>query len=101
MKNQSEWMLDEEIKSPALTQDTNADVLIIGGGITGVTSVYLLSKSGKSVVLLEKAGLAGAETLHTTAHISYPTDVRLGDLIKDFGRDHAQAVWRPVRRRRM
>lgn len=86
-------MLNDAPEYHSLSGDVQADVLIIGGGITGMTAAYLLAKAGKHVVLLEKRRLAGAETLHTTAHISYPTDMRLQDLVKDLGRDHAQAVW--------
>jgi glycine/D-amino acid oxidase-like deaminating enzyme len=53
----------------------------------------LLSKAGKSVVLVEKSKLCRAETGHTTAHISYPCDTRLTDLISTFGETHAQAIW--------
>lgn len=93
MEKQSPWEIETKSSYSPLAKDTDADVLVIGGGITGVTAAYLLSMAGKSVVLLEKASLGSAETLHTTAHISYPTDVRLGDLVKDFGKDHAQAIW--------
>jgi heterodisulfide reductase subunit A-like polyferredoxin len=47
MENQSEWMLDEKRRYSALAQDTDADILVIGGGITGVTAAYLLSKAAR------------------------------------------------------
>ena len=48
---------------------------------------------GKTVALLERNRLVSGETGHTTAHVTYPTDTRLTELIKRFGRDHAQAAW--------
>lgn len=93
MKTESLWELNGETEYDSLSRDVETDVLIIGGGITGVTAAYLVSQAGKRVVLLEKNRIGGAETLHTTAHISYPTDMRLKALIQDFGRDHAQGVW--------
>lgn len=44
--------------SPNLNEAIDADICIIGGGITGVSSAYELSKKGKSVVLLEADQLA-------------------------------------------
>lgn len=93
MKQESQWTLGSMPAYPALSQDTDTTVLIIGGGITGLTAACLLSQEGKKVVLLEKHRLGSAETLHTTAHISYPSDLRLTDLEKHFGASHAQAVW--------
>ncbi len=39
---------------PSLEQDENTDVCIIGGGLTGISTAYYLSKAGLKVVLLEK-----------------------------------------------
>jgi ribulose 1,5-bisphosphate synthetase/thiazole synthase len=37
-----------------VTKDVKADVVIVGGGITGITAAYLLKKAGRSVALLER-----------------------------------------------
>jgi glycine/D-amino acid oxidase-like deaminating enzyme/nitrite reductase/ring-hydroxylating ferredoxin subunit len=76
-----------------VTRDVKADVVIIGGGITGITAAYLLKKAGRSVALLERDRCALVDTGHTTAHLTYVTDARLSELVKTFGKDHAQAVW--------
>jgi glycine/D-amino acid oxidase-like deaminating enzyme/nitrite reductase/ring-hydroxylating ferredoxin subunit len=93
MKHESPWKLEVAPSFPALSRDAEAEVLIIGGGITGVTAAYLLAKAGRSVILVEKDKLFSSQTLFTTAHISYPTDERLRELVKTFGRDHAEAAW--------
>ena len=38
----------------SLTEDKQADVCIMGGGLTGLTTAYYLSKTNLKVVLLEK-----------------------------------------------
>jgi glycine/D-amino acid oxidase-like deaminating enzyme len=76
-----------------LRRDLAVDVAVIGGGITGVTAAYLLTKAGATVALLERGRFTIGETGHTTAHLTYVTDSRLHQLVKNFGRDHAQATW--------
>jgi glycine/D-amino acid oxidase-like deaminating enzyme/nitrite reductase/ring-hydroxylating ferredoxin subunit len=76
-----------------LEEDNHADVVVVGGGITGLTAAYLLASAGKSVVLLERSRCALTDTGHTSAHLTMVTDARLSELAKRFGRTHAQAVW--------
>src|SRR6476620_12478797 len=76
-----------------LSDGATADVVVGGGGITGLTAGYLLAKAGKRVILLERDRCAETDTGHTTAHLTMVTDTRLSDLVRRFGRDHAQAVW--------
>jgi glycine/D-amino acid oxidase-like deaminating enzyme/nitrite reductase/ring-hydroxylating ferredoxin subunit len=76
-----------------LERNLEVDVLVIGAGITGLTTAYLLAASGRSVAVLERARLADIDTGHTTAHLTMVTDVRLSELVAKFGEPHAQAVW--------
>ena len=39
---------------PKLTRDGRADVVVIGGGLTGITTAFLLKRAGKTVALLEQ-----------------------------------------------
>jgi glycine/D-amino acid oxidase-like deaminating enzyme len=61
--------------SPVLEQNVRADVCVIGAGIAGLTTAYLLAREGQSVVLLEKNKIGGGETSHTSAHLSNALDV--------------------------
>jgi glycine/D-amino acid oxidase-like deaminating enzyme/nitrite reductase/ring-hydroxylating ferredoxin subunit len=94
MQSQSLWLDTAKLPEfPKLDGDKRADVLVVGGGITGLTSAYLLQKAGLSVVLVERGRLGQGETGHTTAHLTCATDLRLTDLVETFGKDHAQAAW--------
>ena len=78
---------------PELTEDLSVDVVVVGAGITGITAAYLVKQTGRTVALVEKGKWGSGESYCTTAHLSYVTDIRLQELVKTFGRDHAQAVW--------
>jgi glycine/D-amino acid oxidase-like deaminating enzyme/nitrite reductase/ring-hydroxylating ferredoxin subunit len=78
---------------PKLERDEQVDVVIVGGGITGLTAACLLTAAGKSVAVVERERCAQIDTGHTSAHVTMVTDRRLSELVKTFGRDHAQAAW--------
>ncbi|HEX2475787.1 MAG TPA: FAD-dependent oxidoreductase [Lacipirellulaceae bacterium] len=59
-----------------LTQNVEADVCIVGAGIAGLTTGYLLTKAGKSVVILDDGAMASGMTQVTTAHLSNVIDDR-------------------------
>lgn len=78
---------------PECDHNLTVDVVVVGAGITGITTAYLLKKAGLSVALVERGRCGSGETHCTTAHLTYVTDKRLTQLISAFGRDHAQAIW--------
>jgi hypothetical protein len=84
MRNVRVWIDDIQIRTfPKLQNNISADVLVVRPGITGITTAYLLKKAGSRVV----------RTGCTTAHVTYVTDVSLQQLVRNFGKDHAQAAW--------
>jgi len=94
MRNVPVWIDDTPIrKFPKLQRNISADVLVVGAGVTGITAAYLLNKAGSTVALVERERVASIDTGHTTAHLTYVTDVELQQLVRNFGKDHAQAAW--------
>ncbi len=84
----------EEKKYPQLKEDLLVDVAIVGGGLCGIASAYLLSKEGFDVAVLEgKDQLASDTTMYTTAFITNVIDTDLTQLKSLFGDKEAKLVW--------
>ena len=71
---------------------TETEILIIGGGITGATSAYLLSKKGEKVILLEKGKLGESVTCCTTGFLTQVIDTNPIKLIRLFGQEKASLI---------
>ncbi len=70
-------------------QDIASEVLIIGGGIAGLTTAYKLLEAGKKIVLVEDGFLGSGETGRTTAHLTCALDDRYYYLENTFGKENA------------
>jgi len=86
----SVWAKTAERPFPRqLANDTSADVCIVGAGIAGLTTGYLLMKAGKTVVILDDGKIASGMTEVTTAHLSNAIDDRFVQIEKWHGEQGA------------
>ena len=70
-RHESVFLADtKETDYPKLEQDIRADLVIIGGGIVGITLAYLLKNSGQKVVLIEADRIATGMTPKSTAKLT-------------------------------
>jgi glycine/D-amino acid oxidase-like deaminating enzyme/nitrite reductase/ring-hydroxylating ferredoxin subunit len=83
---------------PPLEQDMSADVVVVGGGLTGLTLAARCVESGRRVVVLERARLGSGTTGRTTAHLTASLDVEYKTLVSRFGEDHTRRVVESVTR---
>ncbi len=82
----SEWLDTVEMPSyPALAENIEVDVCVIGAGIGGLTTAYFLLKEGKKVCLLENFEVGSGQTGRTTAHFTTALDDRYFELEKIHG----------------
>lgn len=77
---------------PTLNENIKADVLIIGGGMAGLLTSYLLKEKGISSVVLESGKICGGTTGNTTAKITFQHDLIYSELIKK-GAETAKAYY--------
>jgi glycine/D-amino acid oxidase-like deaminating enzyme/nitrite reductase/ring-hydroxylating ferredoxin subunit len=73
-----------------LEENTHVDVCIVGAGISGLTTGYLLARAGKRVALIDDGPIAGGMTQMTTAHLTNEIDDRYFELEKLHGREGAR-----------
>ncbi|MFM9433410.1 glycine/D-amino acid oxidase-like deaminating enzyme/nitrite reductase/ring-hydroxylating ferredoxin subunit [Janthinobacterium sp. CG_23.3] len=86
------WMDTASVPAyPPLAGDLDTSVCVIGAGIAGLTTAYLLSREGREVVLIDALGIGAGETGRTTAHF-FPPDEWYVDVEKAFGTDSAKLI---------
>ena len=73
-----------------LKRDIKTDVLIIGGGITGILCAYMLEQAGVDYVLAEADTLCNGITKNTTAKISSQHGLIYQKIVKRFGLEKAR-----------
>lgn len=79
-----------QLPSRTIEAGSHHDVCIVGGGIVGLTTAYLLARAGLDVVLLEAHTLGSGESGRSTAHLSSVSDRYPDTLIRKFDRETSQ-----------
>src|ERR1043165_1882181 len=84
----SVWMGTGNVPSTKpLSTNLITNVVIVGAGIAGLTTAYLLTKQGQSVVVLDDGPIGGGMTARTTAHLTNALDDRFYELERLFGEE--------------
>ena len=85
--NTSLWQnkMPDYVPRSATFVNKDFDVIIVGGGITGVTTALLLQKAGKQCLIVESYNLCFGTTGGTTAHLNSFLDTSYYKIENDFG----------------
>jgi len=87
------WLGDGSCATfPSLRGDVRVDVVVIGGGITGLTAALLLKRAGKRVAVVEARAIGQGVTGGTTAHLTQAVDARYAHLLSSFGPERTAMV---------
>ncbi len=86
--NRSPWIAQLKRTRPIvpLSQDSHADIAIVGGGIAGIVSAFfILHYTNHSVVLLEADKIAHGATGHNAGQLTSYFERPLADIAREFG----------------
>jgi glycine/D-amino acid oxidase-like deaminating enzyme/nitrite reductase/ring-hydroxylating ferredoxin subunit len=92
MKNIWQTATENRKSYPTLNQELEADVCIVGGGITGMTAAVQLAKAGKHVILIEAEKLAYGTTGSSSNHLNTQIDFSYRNVEKNFDKNIARIV---------
>lgn len=80
----------EAFEFPRLSENLSTDVLVIGGGLAGLLTAYLLKEKGIDCVLVEKDKICRATTARTTAKITAQHGLIYRKILKSYGKEYAK-----------
>ena len=103
--NQNWWfttlMVNAHKYCPPLTKDIKCDVLIVGGGFSGVSAAAEFLRKGLSVVLIEKNIIGGSSSGRSAGMLTPDSELELHQLVRRYGAKAAGEIWEaPVPRHR-
>src|SRR5436309_14124313 len=80
----------KKFKSEPLTADLTTDICVVGGGIAGITTAYLLARERKNVVLIDDGPVGGGMTGRTTAQFVTLVDDGYDEIEKILGEEFSR-----------
>jgi gamma-glutamylputrescine oxidase len=97
MVNQNWWITTLLLKSheycPPLTRDIECDVLIVGGGFSGVSAAAEFVAKGLRVVLIEKNIVGGSSSGRSAGFLTPDSELELHQLVRRYGTRAAAEIW--------
>ena len=92
------WWTPEPVEFPRLAGDLETDLLIVGGGITGLTLAWTMAEAGAAAMLSEAGALAGAASGRNAGFLFATPPEPYRERIALWGRDGARAALQIGRR---
>jgi hypothetical protein len=89
-QSRSLWTAAKIPAFPKLTANLKVDVLVIGGGIAGLSTAYELASAGHDVAVIDRGPIGKGMTARTSAHLSYEIDDTYAELIDTHGEAQAK-----------
>ena len=92
------WWSDPPAPFPILHEDLDVDVLIVGGGVSGVTLAWTLVEQGATVALIDAGAIAGSASGRNAGFLLVASADSYAHEIEFWGRPTARAVLETARR---
>ena len=95
--NQNWWittlMINEHKYCPPLAKDIKCDVLIVGGGFSGISAAAEFLSKGLKVVLIEKNIVGGSSSGRSAGFLTPDSELELHQLVRRYGAKAAGEIW--------
>ncbi len=95
--NQNWWFTTLMVQAyrycPPLTKDIQCDVLIVGGGFSGVSAASEFLRKGLKVVLIEKNIIGGSSSGRSAGMLTPDSELELHQLVRRYGVKAAAEIW--------
>jgi glycine/D-amino acid oxidase-like deaminating enzyme/nitrite reductase/ring-hydroxylating ferredoxin subunit len=88
----SVWMATPATRADKLRTNLEVDVCVIGAGIAGMMTAYLLSREKQRVAVLDDGPVAGGETCRTTGHLVNAPDAWFSEIARMHGAQAARVA---------
>jgi glycine/D-amino acid oxidase-like deaminating enzyme/nitrite reductase/ring-hydroxylating ferredoxin subunit len=91
-RRRSLWMSVPALDFPALASDQDADVLVIGAGIAGLSVAYELARLRRGVIVVDRGRIGRGMSARTSGHLAFEIDDFFRELVKSHGVEAAR-LW--------
>lgn len=93
-ESKSYWRVNNDLQLyPKINNNIETDIVIVGAGLTGITAAYLLSGSGRKVIVVEGSRILEGTTGFTTAKVTAQHGPIYQQLITTFGEEKARLYY--------
>jgi gamma-glutamylputrescine oxidase len=89
----SVYWYQPSLQAPALSSDLTCDVVVIGGGMAGLSAAAAFQKKGCSVIVLEKSFCGAGASGKSSGFITPDAEFSLHALVEKYGPEKGHALW--------
>ena len=87
------WYLNHNNITAPLMHDISTEVVVVGGGMAGLTAAQEFQKKGCKVVVIDKSFCGGGASGKSSGFITPDSELSLFDLMRSFGKDTGKKLW--------
>jgi gamma-glutamylputrescine oxidase len=97
MVHQNWWFTTLLVKQfeycPPLSKSLKCDVLIVGGGVSGISAAAEFVQQGRSVALIERNIVGGGSAGRSAGFLTPDSELELHQLVRRYGPEAAREIW--------